>query len=142
MSIQMSSDATFVRDRLEIVNLIHSYAHHADSGNNAGFCALFLDDARIDIGFPGVDDKASLMNMMKQRPARSAGVKMRHVMSNMMFRSQTEDEATGALYFTLMSTEANHLTPLVTGQYTFTVARAGDEWRIKQWKAEMDGKLG
>ena len=34
------------------------------------------------------------------------------------------------------------LTPLVTGQYTFTVARDSGEWRIKSWKAEMDGKLG
>ena len=138
----MSNEATFVRDRLEIVNLIHSYAHHADSGNNAGFCSLFLDDARIDIGFPGVTDKTSLMNMMKQRPTRGVGAKMRHVMSNMMFKSQTADEADGALYFTLMSTEANQLTPLVTGQYTFTVARAAGDWRIKNWKAEMDGKLG
>jgi hypothetical protein len=138
----MSDDSRFVRDRMEIINLIHSYAHHADSGNNAGFAALFHDAARIDIGFPGITDKASLLNMMKQSPSTRSGPKTRHVMTNIIFTAQTDREAKGALYFTLMSTDANKLTPLVTGQYTFTVASAAGDWRIQNWKAEMDGKLG
>ena len=136
-----SNDADFVRDRMEIINLIHSYAHHADSGNHVGFASLFLDDARIDIGLPGITDKASLMSMIKQRPA-TPGPKTRHVMTNIVFESQTDREASGALYFTPMSTDANRLTPVVTGQYTFAVARTSGDWRIKNWKAEMDGKVG
>src|SRR5262245_16606695 len=137
----MSNDAGFVRDRMEIINLIHSYAHHADSGNHQGFAALFQEDARIDVGFPNVTDKASLLSAMKQRPA-APGPKTRHVMTNIVFNSQTDGEAKGALYFTLMSTDANRLTPAVTGEYTITVARASGNWRIKNWKAEMDGKVG
>jgi hypothetical protein len=138
----MSDDATFVRDRMEIANLIHSYAHHADRGNDAGFASLFFDDARIDIGFPGITDKASLMNVIKQRSSPKSGPKTRHVMTNMMFESQDDHEASGALYFTLLSTEADKISAIVTGQYTFTVAKRAGDWRIKNWKAEMDGKLG
>ena len=137
----MSNDAGFARDRMEIINLIHSYAHHADSGNHAGFAALFQEDARIDVGFPNVTDKASLLSAIKQRPA-APGPKTRHVMTNIVFHSQTDREANGALYFTLMSTDANRLTPVVTGQYTFTVSSVAGDWRIKNWKAEMDGKVG
>lgn len=134
----MTDDARFVRDRLEITNLIHSYAHHADHGNTQAFADLFSDDASIDIGFPGIDDKASLKRMLDQRPADDTS-RNRHVMTNMVFHEQNADQASGALYFTLMSTRDNRLTPVVTGQYTFTTARRDGGWRICRWKAEADG---
>ena len=137
----MSDDAAFVRDRLDITNLIHRYAHHADSGDHAGFASLFRDDARIDIGFPGVTDKASLLRMMKERPQEPNPPKTRHVMTNLVFDSQTAREASGALYFTLMSTASNKLTAVVTGQYTFTATKQANDWRIGNWKAAMDAKL-
>ena len=140
----MADDAAFVRDRLEITNLIHSYAYCADSGDIAGFGALFADDARIEMGpFPQIKDKPSLLAMLSQRPPAPVPVKTRHVMTNLVFRGQSAREANGALYFTLMSTQANKLTPVVTGQYTFAVARAANgPWRICNWKAELDGQLG
>ncbi len=137
----MADDATFVRDRMEIIDMIHSYAHHADSGDTTAFAALFLDDAKIDIGLPGINDKASLENMLKQQPAGERP-QTRHVMTNMVFHRQDAAEASGALYFTLMSTDNNKLTPVVTGQYTFAASKPAGEWRIKSWKAEMDGSLG
>lgn len=141
MSNDPNADARFVRDRMDIVNLIHSYAHHADNGDTAAFADLFLDDAVIDIGFPGITDRASLKRMLEQRPA-GGGPKTRHVMTNMVFHEQTGASASGALYFTLMSTDAGKLTPMVTGQYTFTAAQPRGEWRISNWKAEMDASLG
>lgn len=134
------NDATFVRDRLDITNLIHSYSHHADHGDLAGFAGLFRDDAVVDIGFPGITDKTSLVAMLGRRP--EGGPQTRHVMSNLVFHSQSEAEASGALYFTVVSTEQGKLSPMVAGRYTFTVARAGQEWKLSRWRAELDGTPG
>ncbi|HEX7034632.1 MAG TPA: nuclear transport factor 2 family protein [Pseudomonadales bacterium] len=134
----MSSDAAFARDRLEITNLIHSYAHHADAGDLDAFLDLFAEDAAVDIGIPGVRDKASLSRAMRARPP-AADMKSRHVMTNLMFREQNADSATGSLYFTLMSSAAGKVAPAATGQYTFTVGRADGRWRIRRWRAEVDG---
>jgi hypothetical protein len=41
-----------------------------------------------------------------------------------------------------MSTVANKLTPLSTGQYTFSVVRADGVWRIRDWTVQLDSKLG
>jgi len=140
----MADDAAFVRDRLEITNLIHSYAHCADSGDIASFAELFADDARIDMGpFPQIKDKPSLLAMLNARPPAPVPVKTRHVMTNLVFNGQSAREASGALYLTFMSTQADKLTPVVTGKYTFAVAReANGQWRICNWKVDLDGKLG
>jgi hypothetical protein len=138
----MNDDIAFVRDRLEITNLIHSYGHFADSGQTDAFAALFADDARIDVGLPGVADKASLTNMLKLRPASVPGTQMRHVMTNLVVHSQTDRAATGAVYLVVMSTVANKLTPLSTGQYTFSVTRGDGTWRIRDWTVSLDSKLG
>jgi hypothetical protein len=47
------TSADFVRDRLEITNLIHSYGHHADTGDRDAFVNLFDDTATVDLGMPG-----------------------------------------------------------------------------------------
>lgn len=135
----MNDDATFVRDRLEITDLIHRYAHHADAGELDAFVALFADDAVLGIGLPGVRDKASLARAMQQRPAPAADTQTRHVMTNLVFHEQSTEAASGALYFTFISTTAGKPTPLMTGQYTFTVGREGGRWRIRRWLAIMDG---
>jgi len=136
------NDAAFVRDRLDITNLILSYAHHADGGNTDAFGALFLDDARVDLGFPGITDKPSLMKMVTERPRPANGPKTRHVMTNLVFHAQTDQDAKGAVYLTMMSTDANKLTPIVTGCYTFAVARRDGRWGIRDWKVTLDGALG
>jgi hypothetical protein len=48
------NDLALVRDRFEITKLINSYGHFADNGQTDAFAALFADDARIDVGVPGV----------------------------------------------------------------------------------------
>lgn len=134
----MNNDVTFVRDRLEITNLLHSYAHHADSGDITAFLGLFAEDAVVDIGVPGVRDKATLTLMMRDRPPRDPEVQNRHVMSNLVFRGQSAQSASGTLYFTLMSSSAGKVTPLATGRYTFTVGRVDGSWRIREWHAAVD----
>jgi SnoaL-like domain len=138
----MNDDVAFVRDRLEITNLINSYGHFADSGQTDAFAALFAADARIDVGIPGATDRASLTKMMKLRPPSVPGTQMRHVMTNLVVHSQTDRVASGAVYLVVMSTVANKLTPLSTGQYTFSVARVEGEWRIRDWTVQLDSKLG
>jgi hypothetical protein len=134
----MSQQDGFLRDRLEIMDLIHSYAHHADSGDMGAFIELFDDHAEIDIGMPGIHDKPTLAAAMNKRPRPAPGVQTRHVMSNLVFREQAADRAGGALYFTLMSASSGTVTPLVTGVYTFAVARGAAGWRIRRWRAAMD----
>lgn len=136
----MNEDLTFVRDRLEITNLLHSYAHHADSGAADAFLGLFAEDARVDIGNPEVVDKAGLRRLMAQRSAVAgeAPAQRRHVMSNLVFHDQGASRARGALYFTLMSTDGGRVAPVMTGQYQFTVSRQDGGWRISDWKAVMD----
>lgn len=134
----MSQQDGFLRDRLEIIDLIHSYAHHADAGDMGAFIELFDDEAEIDIGMPGIRDKTTLSAAMNKRPKAAAGTQTRHVMSNLVFREQVADRAGGALYFTLMSASNGAVTPVVTGVYTFTVARGAAGWRIRRWRAAMD----
>ena len=136
------NDVAFVRDRLEITNLIHSYGHFADNGATDALAALFADDARIDVGVPGVADKASLAKMLKLRPPNVSGTQMRHVMTNLVVHEQNDRTASGAVYLVVMSTVANKLTPLTTGQYTFSLVRADGAWRIRDWTVALDSKLG
>ena len=136
------NDVAFVRDRLEITNLISSYGHFADNGQTDAFAALFADDARIDVGVPGVADKTSLVKMLKLRPPSAPGTQMRHVMTNLVVHAQTDRVANGAVYLVVMSTVANKLTPLSTGQYTFSVERSDGVWRIRDWTVQLDSKLG
>ena len=136
------NDVAFVRDRLEITNLIHSYGHFADNGPTDAFAALFAEDATIDVGIPGIADKAALTKMLKLRPPNPPGTQMRHVMTNLVVHEQTERAATGAVYLVVMSTVANKLTPLSTGRYTFSVARVDGAWRIRDWTVQLDSKLG
>ncbi len=134
----MSDDAAFVRDRLEIIDLIHRYAHRADAGDMAGFVELFDAAAVIDISVPGVHDKPSLTAAMERRPAQPDAGPTRHLMTNIVFDEQGGDAASGALYFTLMRTTSAGATPVVTGEYTFTVVRSEGGWRIRRWRAVMD----
>lgn len=133
----MSDDAAFVRDRFEIVDLIHSYSHHADAGDMARFLELFDDQADIDIGMPGVRDKPTLAKAMEHRPPRPPA-QTRHVMSNLVFREQSADAASGALYFTLVSTSSAGVAPVAAGEYEFTVSRGVHGWRIRRWRAAID----
>jgi len=135
----VSGDAQFVRDRLEIVDLLHRYAHHADAGDMAAFLGLFDEEAAIDIGMPGVHDKASLAVAMDSRPEPAAGSRTRHVMTNLVFQDQSADSASGAMYFTFLSTGADGVAPLATGEYTFTVRRRDGRWEIQRWRAVVDG---
>jgi SnoaL-like domain len=135
------NEVAFVRDRLEITNLIHSYGHFADSGQSDAFAALFADDARIDVGVPGVADKGSLTKMLKLRPPTAPGTQMRHVMTNLVVHAQTDRTANGAVYLVVMSTVANTLTPLATGQYAFSVVKVDGAWRIRDWTVTLDSKL-
>lgn len=134
----MSTDIAFVRDRQEITDLLHSYAHHADAGEIDAFLGLFAEDAAVDIGIPGVHDKASLSRVMRARPPTRGTARTRHVMSNLVFREQIGDSAAGALYFTLMSSSAGKVATLATGEYTFTVARYAGGWRIREWRVAVD----
>jgi hypothetical protein len=137
----MDDDARFVRDRMDITNLIHSYGHFADSGDTDAFAALFAADASIDIGISGVSDTASLKRLLEQRPA-GPQPKTRHVMTNLYFRNQSGAEAAGACYLVFTSTSENRLTPVATGQYHFHVAKQDGAWRIRRWRAELDSALG
>lgn len=138
----VSDDADLVRDRLEIMDLIHSYGHFADAGDMQAFIGLFAEDAVIDIGIPGVSDKAALRAAMQNRPAADAGAPSRHVMTNLVFHQQSADQAGGALYFTLMRTQGGRTLPAATGTYSFCVARRDGAWRIQQWRAAVDGAAG
>lgn len=135
----MNNDTTFIRDRLEIVDLIHRYAHHADGGELDAFVALFSDDAVLDMALPGVHDKASLALAMKNRPAPAAHTQTRHVMTNLVFHEQSTESASGALYFTFISSTGGKPALLLTGQYSFTVGRESGQWRIRRWRVVMDG---
>ena len=120
------------------VERVIQIADHADAGDIEAFLGLFAEDAVVDVGIPGVRDKASLTRAMRDRPAGAGGVKNRHVMTNLLFREQTGDSARGALYFTLMSSSAGKVAPVATGQYTFGVVRAGGRWQIQEWRAVVD----
>ncbi len=136
MTLDPHADARYARDRLDITNVLHSYAHHADHREYPAFLALFREEARIRIGDGPELSKAQFGQGLGAAPAD--GGRTRHVMSNLVVREQTGQRASGALYFVLMRTQNGKTIPAAAGQYDFVVTRESGDWRITDWRCAID----
>lgn len=138
----MSDDARFVRDRLEITNLVHNYSHHADAGAMDAWIDLFTDDVAIDID--GTRGGREILEGYRTAAADAppSTDRTRHVMSNLVFHAQDEGTATGSVYLTFVRTASGTPGVEVTGQYDFDARRTADGWRLCSWRALLDSRLG
>lgn len=138
----MSEQSNFVRDRLEITDLVHRYAHHADHGDMDSWVELFTDDVVVDID--GLKGGREVLEGFREaaRAAPPSTDQTRHMMGNLMFSAQSDHEASGSTYLAFMRTSGGTPRLEVTGQYTFTARRTQAGWRLCAWTAVLDSRLG
>jgi len=130
-------DATYVRNRMEINDLLNSYAHSFDSSNLDAYYDLFTEDARIDVG-AGEGDKAAMIEVISAGSAALAGTETRHFITNVTVDELSDASASGMAYFLYTETVGQTLSPGMTGSYTFKLVRENGRWRICQWVACSD----
>ena len=139
--MRMSEDTRFVRDRLEITDLVHSYAHHVDRGDMDGWIGLFTDDVVVDIA--GLKGGREVLEGFRKaaREAPPSTDQTRHLMSNLVFTAQSADLASGSTYLAFIRTTGGKPELGSTGCYTFSARRTADGWRLAEWVAVLDSKL-
>jgi len=134
-----------VRDRLEILDLLHRYSHYWDGHDFESFCDLFVEEPTVVAKLRGeeqgrLEGRAGLASLNVRNEAfREAGVQRRHLMTNVIVDDQTETSARVAAYVGLFSTSSNgELTTVTTVRYSGEVVRALGGWRIQLWEIDLD----
>ena len=134
-----------VRDRLEILDLLHRYSHCWDGHDFAGFCDLFVAEPTVVAKLRGeeqgrLEGRAGLVSLNARNEAfREAGVQRRHLMTNVIVDDQTEAFARVAAYVGLFSTSSDgDLTTVTTVRYSGEVIRSSEGWRIQLWEIDLD----
>jgi hypothetical protein len=143
-----------LRDRLEILNLIHFYSHLADGLHTELFGKFFTEDARFSIIPFGVSDpsarqfigrsRAEIVASMRPRHAafRRDGIQRRHFLTNPIIWEQTDRSARVAVYLQLQSISQGGPPALVaTGRYEGRAVKTLEGWRIAEWTIHSDQKL-
>ena len=133
--------------RLEILDLLNSYSHHIDHGLVEEYASLFTDDAVFELHFPGAPTTSfsgseqikSLAQGAKER--RESGIQRRHLLTNVVFREQTDDSATIACYLLLTSTTDSELTFAFSGQYDGWLVKGENGWKISKWVLTSDSGI-
>lgn len=143
-----AGDASFnAADRLAIVNLFGAYAQSYDAGNIDQFLSLFTNTADVKYMhgkktyFNGL---AEVRHAFSERTKAfgSANMQRRHALNTYAFTSQTDNEASGRVYFQVFSTiEGGIPSVAYTGYYEFTAVKQGSAWKFSRWFAWADSPL-
>jgi hypothetical protein len=143
-----AGDASFnAADRLAIVNLFGACAQSYDAGNIDQFLSLFTDTADIEYVYKNetyFNGLAEVTRAFRERTKafESGFVQRRHALNTYVFTSQTDNEASGRVYFQVFSTFGGGM-PIVayTGYYEFTAVKQGSTWKFSGWFARADSPL-
>jgi 3-phenylpropionate/cinnamic acid dioxygenase small subunit len=131
-------------DRLAIINLFGAYARTYDAAITDEWLALFTDQAELrfvhenKILVNGVAECARI-NAERAKAREAAKKRRRHALNSYVFSSQTDQEASGHLYFQIYSTQSGGAPSVtVTGSYDFTAVKQGNSWKLRRWIAQLD----
>jgi SnoaL-like domain len=147
-SVNAPGDASFnAADRLAIINLFGAYAQSYDAGKTDEFLSVFTEKVEL-IYMSGnkvvAEGVAQVTQAMPGRVKAFQAAKMqrRHALTSYAFTSQTDNEASGRLYFQVFSiTDGGAPSVAVTGYYGFTAVKKCNTWKFSRWIAHGDQSL-
>ena len=139
-----------VADRIAINDVIDAYGIYWDTNNLDGYLSLFTDDA-IGVGYNSngekftypIKDEIQIVNN-KERVDYFIENKMqrRHMMSNTLFIELTENYAHLKKYMTLLTTNNNLKTEIVSPVfYDYKLKKIEGIWRITFREFNLDSPL-
>jgi hypothetical protein len=123
-------------DRLAIADTLHRYSHYLDHGRWTDFAALFTDDCRLDLsqvlgaydGAAGIQQFAEVM--------RSAGVFMRHLVTNIIVEGDGERARASA--YVLAITGPPGAAQQSTGVYDDELVKRSERWLLHRRRLTLD----
>ena len=144
-------DSNFnVADRLAINDVIDAYGIYWDTNNLEGYLSLFTDDATGVIDNSDgerfsylIKDEIQIANN-KERMEYFINNKMqrRHMMSNTLFIELTENFAHLKKYMTLLTTNINFKTEIVSPVlYDYKLKKVDGIWKITYREVNLDSTL-
>ncbi|MGA5299549.1 nuclear transport factor 2 family protein [Nucisporomicrobium flavum] len=130
-------------ERLAVLQTPARYAHALDQHDLAALADVLTEDATWTFtiaGAPGpgpVSGRAAILDFVRDATAAQAGVRRHHLTTVVAGRA---DVGTATVYASLMLTSAagGRVNVITTGRYTFTLRRAGGQWRIAELLLAMD----
>lgn len=139
-----------IADRIAINDVIDAYGIYWDTNNLDGYLSLFTDDA-IGVGYNSngekftypIKDEIQIVNN-KERMDYFIENKMqrRHMMSNTLFIELTENYAHLKKYMTLLTTNDNLRTEIVSPVfYDYKFKKIDGIWKINYREFNLDSPL-
>jgi 3-phenylpropionate/cinnamic acid dioxygenase small subunit len=129
------ADKTKEQTKEQIAELLYRSAYALDHKDLDGLAACFHQDARFNLTIDGVAEASefkgleAIMSLMKGALDVQTDVR-RHSISNVWYRSFTEEAATVVSYLTLMATEHGETKLITTGVYTDQVTKVDGTWVV------------
>ena len=139
-----------VADRMAINDVIDAYGIYWDTNNLDGFLSLFTDDA---LGVIYGSDGKKMTYLIKDEAQRAISegrmeffkinkMQRRHMMSNSMLIELTDDSAHFKKYMTLLTTNNNSKTEIVSPIfYDFKLKKIDGIWKITSREINLDRPL-
>jgi 3-phenylpropionate/cinnamic acid dioxygenase small subunit len=132
---------------LAIINLFGAYAQSYDAGKLDEFLSVFTDEVELKFmngDKVAADGLAQVTSAMAERVKAFDAAKMqrRHALTSYAFTSQTDNEASGRLYFQVFSIKDDGVPSVaLTGYYEFTAVRERKIWKFSRWIAHGDQSI-
>ena len=129
--------------KLQIHELLGRYAHGMDTEDFEQVDACFADDASFTIRItnqdpiPPFEGKVAIMGLIKAAVESQTDVR-RHVLSNVFFESEGDDEAVVISYLTLVSVENGNIKILTSGIYRDVVTLSNGIWCKQSSEFSLD----
>ena len=129
--------------RAEIENVFNRYSLAYDKPNLADMESCFTEDAVMSMRIAGGDligpfeGRSAIMKLMSDSLA-SQNDQRRHLTTNLVIRSQTEDSASTESYLTLIAVANGKATLLSTAVYTDELICRDGQWLFTKRHIDLD----
>lgn len=131
-----------IRD--EIANVLGRYTHAYDMNELDDMVNVFTEDATMSLAIAGQDPippfegRDQIVKLMTDSVASQTDQR-RHIVSNIVIHSQTENEVHSESYLTLLATENGQIQLLSAGVYSDVLVRGEDNaWKISKRHLALD----
>lgn len=137
---------SWAEDRLEILQLIATYSHRADSSDSALFAECFTDDGEfhVRVGLPDESrfkGRAEIEQFHARAVASRGGAQTRHLQNNTLFLEQSENEARARTYLLVTRMQGeNPPENMHTSVYEDTIVKTPQGWKFKLRRTLSDRK--
>jgi ketosteroid isomerase-like protein len=130
-------------DRFAVQQTVARYAFALDHADLVALEGLLTEDATFTATIAGeegigpFDGRAAIVDLVRESTQAQTDQR-RHNLTNVVIRGADGDTAVVWAYLMLTSNAEGRSSVVTTGFYTFTLRRAGSEWRIAKIFVGMD----